>query len=586
MTVADFLRLTRQSWLILLIGVLVGAGLGAAYTAMQPRVFSASSSGFITSPGGADLFSSGGGSGDGTSASVTRVGSYVPLINSRQVFERIAADPAIDLQGQPLEGRLSATVVEGTSMLQVTATAASGEAAAALANGALEALIDVIGEIEQQAGGTSNLMVIPMENASVPQSPAPRGGVRHLAFGTLGGLALAYAYVLIRRITDNRVRTAEQLAEISGVGLLGRVPKHDPTSPNERETALAGESFRRVRTNLRFANVDREVRSVLVTSANQSEGKSTITSELGRVLAESGQPTVIIDADLRRPRLGDLFDLDDRIGLSEVLSGQVQLADALRGTEQPGLVVLPAGSTPPNPSEMIGSEAMAAVIERLSRDFFVLVDAPPVLPVTDPALLSRRIDAVVLVAAHGATRLEEFASAVQMLRQVEAPLIGTVLNRVPLRGSGDAYEYRRYRGYYLSDDDRKRRAKSGRKSGRKSAAPTPRPVAASARPAASAPAARPTQAAAPAAPVASAAAPASARAAAPAQAAASASPAASATAAPAQARPSTPQQPHPQQPHPRPTAAAPQQPAAAGRDATGDDEPLDQPLRRRNRRRS
>ena len=442
MTVLDFLRLMRRSWRLLALGLLAGLIVAAGVTFFQPKVYTATSAGYVSIAGQNDMFA-------GTEAATNRASSYIPLITSRPVFEKIAAEPGIDLGGQTLEGRLSASVAPGSSLLQVTAQAPSGEAAAALANGALTAMADVIADIEREGGSVTSLKVVPLENAVVPSAPTSPHWPTNLIIGGLAGLVLAFSIALIRRVTDVKVRSVEQLRELTNAGSLARIPDLNAKGKgSDNIQAVGEEAFRRLRTNLRFASVDNKVSSVVITSANLGEGKTTVSTSLARAMAESGQPTIIVDGDLRRPRVAKALDVDDSLGLSAVLSGQVSLGDAMRATTTRGLYVLPAGQIPPNPSEMLGSDAMRHIIAELSRDHFVVVDAPPLLPVTDAALVAVNVDGAILVAGANQTRKDDVTAALHMLEQVHARFLGSVLNRASLHGTTYGYEYKRNNSYY------------------------------------------------------------------------------------------------------------------------------------------
>ncbi|WP_068479773.1 polysaccharide biosynthesis tyrosine autokinase [Pseudoclavibacter helvolus] len=454
MTVLDFLRLTGRNWRTLAIGLFIGL-LGAfGYTQIQPHVFEASSSGYVIAGATVD----GGFPISGSEQSIAKANSYLPLINSGPVREKIAADPNLGLaEGETLQGRLSATVAPNSELIQVKASAPNPEDAVALANGALQAMADVITDIETQiGGGTSSVSVVPLEDAVAPSSPVTPNLQNNLLIGAGIGIVLAYIFVFLRKALDVKVRTSKDLAAATRAGSLGRIPKSPQLMGKNRGTndadAIAAESFRRLRTNLRFASVDEEIRSMVITSSNAGEGKSTIATSLAQVLAQSNTPTILIDADLRRPTVATVLGIDGKVGLSEVLSGQVSLEDALVASKIPGLYVLPSGRIPPNPSEMLGSEAMKSIIALLSTDYIVVIDAPPLLPVTDAAVLSTRVDGVVLVATAGRTRREDVSAARDMIDQVNGRLLGTVLNMVPPRDTADGYEYRRNRSYYVTAD--------------------------------------------------------------------------------------------------------------------------------------
>lgn len=458
MTVLDFLRITRKNWIILIAGVVLGALVMFGYTQLQPRVYSANSAGFVVSGGEAGLAEA----LSGSDIAGNKARSFVPLITSRAVFEEIAANPDLDLDGQSLDGRLSAYVPEGSALLQVSATASTPEGAAALADGALEAVATVVKNLGAQLGGDvsvdpatpdTSITVVPLENAVAPTQPISPDLRGNVFLGAIVGLIVAYVFVFLRRVLDVRIRTAAELSEAAGgVGTLGRIPKSDHLAGSARgkreEDPRAAEAFRRLRTNLRFSSIDEPVDSVVVTSANASEGKSTVAIMLAKVIAQSGQPTVLIDADLRRPSVAGVVGVDGSIGLSESLSGQVPIEDALRATDIPGLLVLPAGHIPPNPSEMVGSQAMKSLISSLSAKYFVVIDAPPVLPVTDTALLSVAVDGTILLATVGKTHKEDVVLARHMLEQVHSRLLGTVLNKVPAREAGEGNEYERNAVYY------------------------------------------------------------------------------------------------------------------------------------------
>lgn len=449
MTVVDFFAFSRRSWRLIVVCILVGLAVAGLYAFFAPKVYVSTSAGFVIVADGSATNAV-----TGQSSAISRANAYLPLISSSPVYSKIQADPQVNPGGGPLDGRLSASVADGSTLIEVTASASSPEAAAALANGALQALADVITDIETEASPTKvpGIKVIPLENAVAPSRPASPNVPLVIAIGAIAGLALGYLLAFLRRALDIRVRTADALNELVGVGVLGRIPK---LSKRDRDDSAstdprAAESFRALRTGLRFSSVDDEVSSIMVTSANQGEGKTTISVAVAQVFAESGRKTILVDADLRRPGVSKALGIDGSIGLSEVLSHQVPLADAIRATGSSGLLVLPAGRTPPNPSEMLGSAALKSLIAELSRDYFVVVDVPPLLPVTDASLVSTVVDGVVFVAASGKTRRPEVTASKRLLDQVHARVLGTVLNMVTARDGdvGYYYYYRREHYYY------------------------------------------------------------------------------------------------------------------------------------------
>jgi non-specific protein-tyrosine kinase len=213
----------------------------------------------------------------------------------------------------------------------------------------------------------------------------------------------------------------------------------DPKAP-------AAEAYRSLRTSVQFAALDRPLRTLHVTSPSPSEGKTTTLTNLGVALAQVGQRVIIVCCDLRRPRLHEFFGMSNELGFTSVLLGHVPAANALQDVPGvKGLKILPSGPLPPNPSELLSSPRAAEVLVALQGlADFVLVDSPPVIPVTDAAVLSGLVDATLVVATAGLTTRRQLRQAIETLEQVDAPILGTVLNRV---GSGDSYGYGRYRYY-------------------------------------------------------------------------------------------------------------------------------------------
>ena len=216
----------------------------------------------------------------------------------------------------------------------------------------------------------------------------------------------------------------------------------EPTSP-------AAESYRSLRTSLQFARQEQQLRTMVVTSPGVGEGKTSVLANLGVVFAQAGERVVLVSCDLRRPMIGEFFGLSEQVGLTSVLLGRQTLIEAVRPV--PGfdrLSLLPAGPVPSNPAEMLSSARAAEVFAQLRGRFdLVLIDSPPVLPVTDAAILSRYADATLMLAAAGQTRRTDLHRAVERLDQVGSTILGIVLNKVTKqtgRYYGYTYTYKPY----------------------------------------------------------------------------------------------------------------------------------------------
>ncbi len=285
-----------------------------------------------------------------------------------------------------------------------------------------------------QQGGAQ--LVTPATQPTSPVRPQPvRTGVLALLVGLALGLVLAF----VRELLADSVTDKDDFQRVAaGVPVLGLIPvvsawrdknmpylvsMDDPTSP-------AAESYRTLRTSIQFIGLDQPMRTLQITSANPEEGKTTTLANLAVALARSGSSVVIVCCDLRRPRVHEFFGLSNDVGFTSVLLGKVPLAAAVQEVaDQARLSLLASGPLPPNPSELLSSRRTVEVLGSLQAEYdIVLIDAPPVLPVTDALVLSGRVDATLLVAVAGATTRKETARAVELLRQVDAPLVGAVLN--------------------------------------------------------------------------------------------------------------------------------------------------------------
>ena len=293
-----------------------------------------------------------------------------------------------------------------------------------------------------------------VQSATVPDRPVEPRPVRDLAVGVALGLMAGVALALVQDHLDDTVRSKADLVAIPGTShVLGLIPRASGWTSTDEAHVIAQEhpssavteAYRSLRTAVQFAALDRPIRALQLTSPRARDGKTTTSTNLGVVLARSGQRTIIVDFDLRRPRLQQFFGLPNDLGLTSVLLGEVPVEEALqRVPGEPNLFVLTSGPCPPDPSSLLSSDRPGAVVRSLTDGgAMVLVDSPPVLPVADALQLSHVVDAVVLVTKAGTTRRREIASALDSLRQVGAPLVGTVLNEVRSQDTdlGDGYGY-------------------------------------------------------------------------------------------------------------------------------------------------
>jgi non-specific protein-tyrosine kinase len=270
--------------------------------------------------------------------------------------------------------------------------------------------------------------------AGVPEAPVSPNIPLNLAIGLVLGLFLGAALAFVRDYFDDSVKSKEVVDRVTGVTMLGLIPKVDAGGSEvvtiTHPSAPAAEAFRSLRTAVKFLSLERQVRVVQVTSPSPGEGKTFVAVNLAIAFAQAGERVVVVGADLRRPRLEQLLDVPLTPGLTGVLIGDVTLPQAIQSVAAvPNLSVLPAGSPPPNPSELLSGERARRLVDVLGQTYdMVVIDCPPVLPVTDSLVVARMVDTSLLVASAHKTSKRALTRAVELLRQVDAPLAGTVLN--------------------------------------------------------------------------------------------------------------------------------------------------------------
>lgn len=310
-----------------------------------------------------------------------------------------------------------------------------------------------------EEGGPLNINVL--EVARPEDKPTyPRRSLTLAVAGMLG-LMLGVGGALARDWMDQRIQSADEVSELLGLSVLGIVPAMVGT----KRTGVLGrrveldpmsdisESFRSLRTALYFGTPDRSKKKVLITSPSPGDGKSTSASNLAIVLAQAGQRTLLIDADMRRPTQHKVFSLDNETGLSDAIIGKVQAQEVLHRTSVDGLSVLTSGPIPPNPSELLNSAAFMELIDRLAAQYDqIIIDSPPVLAVTDARILGALCDITILVLRAEKSTRKGSEHAVERLQNVGARILGAVVNDVP-RGHGSAYYagYEQYHGYTHPD---------------------------------------------------------------------------------------------------------------------------------------
>ena len=443
----DYARTLRKRWLLIVSMTILGIGAATAFSLLSTPVYRAETQLFVSAAGGGtgitDAYQSG-------LFSQQRVKSYAQIIDSPQVLDPVIERLGLKITAEKLGESVSATAPLDTVLIDVRVDNTSPTRARDLANAIGEEFSSRVKALETPTTGVAPVAVTVVREASLPTSPVSPRTTINIALGALIGLALGIGIAVLREALDTTVKKVDDLQRITQVATLGMVAYDSdagkkPLVAHLDPHSIRAESFRTLRTNLQFVDIDRPPRTVVVSSAVAGEGKSTTACNLAITLAQAGIRAVLVEADLRRPKISDYLGIESAVGLTSVLIGRVTVDEALQTWGRSGLAVLASGPIPPNPSELLGSGHMVALLRDLQARFdVVIIDAPPLLPVTDAAVLSRICDGAVLVVRYGKTRRDQLEHTVEALRAVDARILGTVLNMVPTKGadsSGYAYGY-------------------------------------------------------------------------------------------------------------------------------------------------
>lgn len=395
----------------------------------------------------------------GNTFSQARVQSYVRTATTPIVLQPVIDELGLDVSLASLASKIQATAEQNTVLISITAIDDSPVRAAAIAQAVAESLVRAVAELE----GASPVELSVVTPAAAPTKPdSPNTGL-YILLGLLCGGSIGIAYTFMRAMTDSKIRGEDDLVRVTDLPLLGGVSFDEDVSKFPLLTQAShqsprAEAFRQIRTNLQFANVNSSSKTVLVTSSLPGEGKSTTAVNMAIALAQSGQRVVLVDADLRRPTIASFLGLENGAGLTTALIGAADTSDLLQPWGEDELYVLSSGQIPPNPSELLGSHSMEMLLAKLSAEFdAVVIDAPPLIPVTDAAVLAQKVGGVVLIVGTGKIKTQDLQKSLSSLELVHANMMGVVLNLLPAKGP-DAYAYSYYS--YETKPESSRRAKA------------------------------------------------------------------------------------------------------------------------------
>ncbi|GAB6858983.1 tyrosine-protein kinase domain-containing protein [Microbacterium xylanilyticum] len=436
----SLVRTLRRQLVLVIASTVVGLSSGLLISLATPQRFEASTDVYISAQSSAQASTA-----DRTQASAyTRqaVESYRMLITSSLVLQPVIDDLRLPTTVPALAPTVRATTALNSLVITISVTAPVAVQSARIANAIADSFRTVVeqGLEKPSASATYQIRVIPVQSALVPIKPVAPNLPLSLTVGAFAGLAVGIALALLRSRLDTRVHTRDELEAALGLPVLAATT-FDP-SASQRTLVLAAEPrssrsepYRVLRTNVMFFVPPDRPGVFAVTSSSPGEGKSTLTANLALSFTEAGHRVALLDADMRKPRVAANFGVNGDVGLSDVLAGRININDALQRWKTSTLFVLPAGAIPPNPAELLGSKAMEDLIEQLTAAFdIVLVDTPPVLPVTDAVVISRVCTGVILAAASRGVAAARIAESADKIDAAGGRVIGAVLTKQPMRG--------------------------------------------------------------------------------------------------------------------------------------------------------
>lgn len=464
MDLRDYLRIVRQDWLLIFASTLLGLLIGGLLSVSTKPTYTSGTQLFvaISSSGSVQELQ------QGNSFSQARVQSYVKTVTSPLVLQPAIDSLGLDSSPAELAERVKASTDLNTVLIDISVTDQSPIQAAATAQAIANSLIATVDELEKpRNGGISPISLSVTKPATAPTSPSAPNIRLNLLISLIAGAAIGLVAAVLRSSLDVRIRGEADLRRVTNAPLLGGIAfDQDATKKPLITQALPQsprtESFRQLRTNLQFANVAGQAKSVLVTSSLPGEGKSTTATNLAIAMAQAGLTVCLVDADLRRPMVSEYLGLERNAGLTTALIGSANVNDLLQPWGEDELYVLTSGQIPPNPSELLGSEAMNELLAHLEQAFdAVVIDAPPLLPVTDAVVLSQMVGGVLLVIGTQKVKQQDVEKSLRALDLVDASLMGVVLNRMPAKGP-DSYSY----SYYTNHEDAQVRKSTHSRAGR------------------------------------------------------------------------------------------------------------------------
>lgn len=419
---AYFQALRKRWWLIAGIALLLAAG-GFVNAKTTTPMYASSASSYVTLSQAGSISEL----AQGSTYTQNLMESFALLATTPTVLDPVIDELDLDTTSTRLANTLTASVPLNSFVIEVRATSADAQEAAAVADGVATELATVVQRLApNSADGGASVRLETVAPAVVPNYPyEPNTRLEVMIWGA-GGVVLGVLAALVWALADTRVRRVGDIEAAAGIPVLGSIPKYRKPTRRAASRPEVGEAFRRVRVNLAFLDADRDLNAIVITSPSAGEGKTTAAIALARALAEVQSRVLLIDCDLRKPTVAEQTGTLADAGLTNILVGQATIEEMVQPSAD--LDILTSGPVPPNPSQLVEGLAMEELISAACESYdYVVIDSPPVLPVVDASVLARRVGGALIVARAGRTTRQKLGQAAQSLRAaIDAEAVGGI----------------------------------------------------------------------------------------------------------------------------------------------------------------
>lgn len=428
MELSHYLQAFRKSRILLTLLVLLGVAGGFAAYRLTPPVYSSSVTFYVSTPlqDGSNPLSAG-------QFAQARVNSYVSLLQSEELARRVIKDKSLTLAPDDLIKMVQASAELNTVLVTAEVRSRSAQQSLDVTRGIADAFGPMVNTLDNSGRKAPIVVINVVSGPTLARAPVAPSLRLYLGLGLLLGALLGALIAVLRELLDSTVRSADSATHLVKAPVLGTISydaavKKQPLLEGDAVSSGRSEAFRQLRTNLQFIEVAKSADVLMVTSSVAHEGRSLTAVNLALSFVELGHRVLLVEADLRRPSMAAYLGVEGGEGLTNVLAGQVAAESVIQSWGDSGLCVLPSGAQAPNPSELLGSSRMADLLGELRSSYDeIILDTPPLLPVTDAVVCSGLVDGVLMVVRWGRTSRTQVAEAVGALRTVNAQILGVVL---------------------------------------------------------------------------------------------------------------------------------------------------------------